>query len=97
MTDKELGLTPNDGFTMMGWFQVRALTRAEAAPRVVSGDWRARAQPLALPTSAKGATIMKWRWGEVRLQMDGSVALCDTSSCTASSVKVTVGGDEKNW
>lgn len=41
---------------------------------------------------------MRWRWGDVRLQQDGTVALCDATSCTASTDKVAVmGGDETTW
>jgi hypothetical protein len=40
---------------------------------------------------------MKWRWGELRLQKDGTVGLCDAQSCLASSGTVAPGTDEKSW
>jgi hypothetical protein len=54
-------------------------------------------QPHALPTSARGVALMKWRWGELRLAQDGRVQLCDAQSCLASSAKVAPGTDEKSW
>jgi hypothetical protein len=50
-----------------------------------------------LPDSARGATLMKWRWGELRLQKDGTVGLCDAQSCLATSGTVAAGTDEKSW